>query len=169
MPRVPPGRKGPSGQTLVPVLGVVAHGEKRLVKIISVEPTAAVGQYLTADGVTSNPDKAVDIRGQPGVVTTEQEVVVVPGKPGDPGAAATIEVGEVEQLPAGSMPTVENVGDRNAARLNFGIPAPEKPMMPANGVDGRSITAGQGAPAETLGSAGDLYLDTDTGDLYRKS
>ena len=44
------------------------------------------------------------------------------GPKGDPGDAATIQVGSVTTLPAGSDATVENVGTENAAILNFGIP-----------------------------------------------
>lgn len=44
------------------------------------------------------------------------------GPKGDPGDAATIQVGSVTTLPAGSDATVENVGTENAAVLNFGIP-----------------------------------------------
>lgn len=48
-----------------------------------------------------------------------------PGKDGQPGAdgkAATVKVGKVTTLPAGSVATVTNSGTENAAVLDFGIP-----------------------------------------------
>jgi hypothetical protein len=42
---------------------------------------------------------------------------------GPAGEAATITIGEVTTLPAGSLATVENVGTSNAAVLVFGLPA----------------------------------------------
>ena len=42
-----------------------------------------------------------------------------------PGEAATVEVGAVETLPAGSDATVENTGSASAAVLVFGIPRGE--------------------------------------------
>lgn len=50
------------------------------------------------------------------------------GTPGPAGAAATVEVGDVTTLPAGSPATVENVGTASAAVLAFGLP---------QGADGR--------------------------------
>lgn len=41
---------------------------------------------------------------------------------GPPGTAATIEIGNVSTLPAGSDATVVNTGSENAAVLDFGIP-----------------------------------------------
>lgn len=45
---------------------------------------------------------------------------------GDKGDAGTIQVGEVETLPAGSEATIENVGTPDTAVLNFGIPKGDK-------------------------------------------
>ena len=45
-----------------------------------------------------------------------------PGAPGSPGDAATVEVGTVTTLPAGSAATVTNSGTASAAVLDFGIP-----------------------------------------------
>lgn len=45
-----------------------------------------------------------------------------PAEPGQDGAAATIQIGTVTTLPAGSRATVSNSGTTNAAVLNFGIP-----------------------------------------------
>ena len=44
------------------------------------------------------------------------------GPKGDPGPAATVAVGTVTGLDAGSEPTVTNSGDEHNAVLNFGIP-----------------------------------------------
>ena len=46
-----------------------------------------------------------------------------PGAAGSAGAAATIAVGTVTALPAGSQPTVTNTGTSSAAVLAFGLPA----------------------------------------------
>lgn len=45
------------------------------------------------------------------------------GAPGPIGDAATITVGNVAALPAGSTPTITNGGSSSAAVFNFGIPA----------------------------------------------
>lgn len=46
----------------------------------------------------------------------------VPGEKGEPGAAATVQVGTVSTLDAGAAATVTNTGTENAAILDFGIP-----------------------------------------------
>lgn len=46
-----------------------------------------------------------------------------PGAMGNPGLAATVAVGPVTVLPAGSQPTVTNTGTSSAAVLAFGLPA----------------------------------------------
>ena len=69
--------------------------------------------------------------------------IQIPGPPGPAGqngtngSAATITVGNVITLPAGSPATVSNAGTANAAVFNFGIPAgqngaigPPGPMIP---------------------------------------
>lgn len=48
--------------------------------------------------------------------------VNIKGQKGDTGDAATIQIGAVTTLPAGSQATVENVGTPTAAIINFGIP-----------------------------------------------
>lgn len=48
--------------------------------------------------------------------------VNIKGQKGDAGDAATIQIGAVTTLPAGSQATVENVGTPTAAMFNFGIP-----------------------------------------------
>jgi len=56
-----------------------------------------------------------DLKGDPGQDAD-------PAEPGRDGAAATIQIGTVTTLPAGSRATVSNSGTTNAAVLNFGIP-----------------------------------------------
>lgn len=65
-----------------------------------------------------------------------------PGNDGHDGQAATVAIGEVTTLPAGSSATVENVGTENNAVLNFGIP---------RGQDGVSGDGGAGEAGEDGG------------------
>jgi hypothetical protein len=58
----------------------------------------------------------VSMQGPPGQNGTN-------GSNGAPGQAATIQVGTVSTLPAGSKATVTNAGSAQAAVFNFGIPA----------------------------------------------
>jgi hypothetical protein len=51
--------------------------------------------------------------------------VLVTGRRGNEGTAATVRVGEVTSLPFGKEATVENIGTENAAVFNFGIPKGE--------------------------------------------
>lgn len=64
------------------------------------------------------------------------------GEQGPPGENATIAVGQVVTLPAGSPATVTNVGTPTNAVLNFGIPA------------GQTGSAGQSSSGVTDSSAG---------------
>lgn len=52
----------------------------------------------------------------------DRTVVDCQGEKGDPGDAATVTVGTVTTLPAGSQATVTNSGTTSAAVFNFGIP-----------------------------------------------
>ncbi len=89
----------------------------------------------TNDGGKANPDP-VNIKGPQGE----------PGSAGAPGAAATIAVGTVSGLPAGSAPTVTNSGSSAAAVFDFGIPAGATgPTGPA----GPGVAAG-GSPGQVL-------------------
>ena len=58
------------------------------------------------------------------------------GPPGPPGQNATITIGAVTSLAAGSAPTVTNTGTASNAILNFGIPRGE------DGADGDGATVG---------------------------
>ena len=67
------------------------------------------------------------------------------GAAGPPGAAATVAVGTVTTLPAGSAATVTNSGTSFAANLNFGIPqgavGPAGPTGPAGGTGATGAAA----------------------------
>lgn len=52
----------------------------------------------------------------------DKTIVDCKGSKGDPGTAATVAVGTVTTLPAGSSATVTNSGTSSAAVFNFGIP-----------------------------------------------
>lgn len=54
--------------------------------------------------------------------TNKKTVVDCKGAKGDAGSAATVAVGTVTTLAAGSSATVENAGSSSAAVFNFGIP-----------------------------------------------
>ena len=78
------------------------------------------------------------------------------GADGTDGAAATVTVGQVTTLPAGSQATVTNSGTENAAVFNFGIP---------QGATGQAGTDGQdGVGIETIAAAG---TDENGGNIYR--
>lgn len=101
------------------------------------------------------------------------------GPQGDPGSAATIEIGTVTTAPAGSDAAVTNSGTSSAAVLNFTIPqGATGPQGPA-GVDGSPGPAGadgadgaqgpQGEPGQnaTINGVTTLTL-TATGGLKEK-
>lgn len=71
-----------------------------------------------------------------------------PGQDGADGAAATIAVGTVSGLPAGSTPTVTNSGTSAAAVFNFGIPAGAQGAPGQDGDDGAA--AGFGTPTASV-------------------
>ena len=59
------------------------------------------------------------------------------GDPGQDGAAATIQVGQVTTLDAGQQATVTNAGTASAARFDFGIPKGQDGADGAPGQDGK--------------------------------
>lgn len=82
---------------------------------------------------------------------TDSTVVDCKGSKGDPGDAATVTVGTVTTLPAGSSATVTNSGTTSAAVFDFGIP---------KGADGT------GAVSSVNGQTGDVVLTaSDVGAL----
>ena len=82
------------------------------------------------------------------------------GAQGDPGTAATVQVGTVSTGEAGSQASVTNAGNENAAVFNFTIP------RGAQGVAGPGVSVGSAAPSEP-GQVGECYIDITTGKLYR--
>ncbi len=62
----------------------------------------------------------------------------IEGRQGPKGDAATISIGTVTGLPAGSTPTVTNSGNTSAAIFNFGIPAGADGADGTNGDNGWS-------------------------------
>lgn len=84
------------------------------------------------------PQSKLRIRSTPAIPGT-------PGADGDDGAAATIEVGAVTTLAAGSPATVTNVGTPAAAVLDFGIPAGEDGAGAVESVDGATGAVTYGA------------------------
>lgn len=81
------------------------------------------------------------------------------GKDGAPGAAATVSIGQVTTLPAGSQATVTNSGDENAAILNFGIPQGATGQSGTNGTDGQD-----GVGIQNIAADGQ---DENGGNIYR--
>lgn len=82
------------------------------------------------------------------------------GAQGDPGAAATVQVGTVSTGEAGSQASVTNAGSESAAVFNFTIP------RGAQGVAGPGVSVGSTAP-EAPGTLGECYIDVTSGKLYR--
>ena len=77
---------------------------------------------------------------------------------GAQGEAATVQVGQVTTLPAGSQATVTNSGTNQAAVLNFGIPTG---ATGADGTDGAAATIAVGEV--TTGAAGTQASVTNSG------
>ena len=64
--------------------------------------------------------------------------ISLPGDQGDPGEAATVEIGTVFSVAYNAVPTVQNVGTPNHAILEIGIPRGE-PGTPAPTITGVSV------------------------------
>lgn len=81
-----------------------------------------------------------------------------PGNPGTPGQPATIAIGTVTTLPAGDPATATMTGTYPSLFLNLGLPT--GPAGPA-GQPGTATTiwSGNGAPADSVGTNGDFYVD----------
>lgn len=84
----------------------------------------------------------------------------IPLPPGPRGERATMRVGEVETLAAGSAATVENVGDESDAVLNFGIPQGRTGTAATVQVGSvEMVDAGSPAEVRNSGSASAAVLD----------
>ncbi|MES2463967.1 MAG: hypothetical protein V4671_25635, partial [Armatimonadota bacterium] len=89
------------------------------------------------------------------------------GEDGQDGAAATIEIGTVTTLAPGEPATVENVGNENAAVLDFAIPQGAQGVPGPPGEDGADGEDGEPGPPgdgmsfayQSLGAADPLVLD----------
>ena len=87
------------------------------------------------------------------------------GADGRDGAAATVTVGQVTTLPAGSQATVTNSGTENAAVLNFAIPQGAQGAAGTDGTNGANGADGEdGVGIETITAAG---TDENGGNIYR--
>ena len=87
------------------------------------------------------------------------------GADGRDGAAATVTVGQVTTLPAGSQATVTNSGTENAAVLNFAIPQGAQGAAGKDGTNGTNGADGEdGVGIETITAAG---TDENGGNIYR--
>jgi hypothetical protein len=110
--------------------------------------------YATNDAVTfagstylalgQNQNAEPDISGSAWTVVAQAGAMGLTGLPGATGQAATVAVGTVTTLPAGSSATVTNSGSANGAVLNFGIP------QGAAGTAGASGTTGSGTASGTF-------------------
>ena len=98
----------------------------------------------------------VDITDKDGVHSFEVENGK-DGLDGSDGAAATIQVGTVETLAAGSNAYVTNAGNENAAVFNFGIPVGEDGKDGLDGSDGEAATI-QIGNVETLTAGSSAYV-----------
>lgn len=113
---------------------------------VTCEVTAVGTDSLTVNGI------GISVAGADGAPGAD-------GKDGTPGAAATVSVGQVTTLPAGSQATVTNSGDENAAVLNFGIPQGATGQTGANGTDGQD-----GVGIQNIAADGQ---DENGGNIYR--
>lgn len=77
----------------------------------------------------------------------------VKGDKGDKGDAATIAVGTVTTLPAGSSATITNQGDENDAILQFGIPQGIQGEIGPIGPAIESLVINETSTARTLSTA----------------
>jgi hypothetical protein len=98
-----PGNDGVDGTDGISVTAAQIDSNGHLVLSFSTGSPVDVGQVVGQDG-TDGAD----------------------GSDGDDGLAATVSIGSVATLPAGSSATVENVGTPNAAVLNIGLPKGDK-------------------------------------------
>lgn len=114
----------------------------------------AVGTYMGPTGPVADKEDAVDVRGATGPIPNHQwsgtslrfqttdgygdwmNIQGDPGIDGDPGEAASVEIGTITTLPAGSEATVDNVGTTTNAIINFGIPRGDPGEDGDDGEDG---------------------------------
>ena len=79
---------------------------------------------------------------------------------GDPGTAATVEIGTTTTLEPGSQATVNNSGNENAAVLNFGIPKGNEGKAASIMVgEVQTLPSGSNATVENVGTANAAVLN----------
>lgn len=109
-------------------------------------------------------DSAVESQDEfPALVTALAEVAELKanGLKGDPGEAATIQVGTVTASDPGSNPQVTNTGTEQNAILNFVLP---RGQQGPQGIPGEGVTFGAYSSFPNPGQTNVLYVDTATTD-----
>ena len=167
-PKGDPGEPGPKGDpgTGLYITGTVADVEdlpesapQSTIYNVGTEAPYELYMYDTADGWIS----LGYLEGPQGPQGPEGPAGA-DGAPGTPGAAATIAVGSVSGLPAGSTPTVTNSGTSAAAVFNFGIPAG---VTGATGPEGPEGPPGKGLTISgTVASTSQLPATAEQGTVY---
>ena len=172
-----PGQDGSDGAAATIQIGEVVTGAAGTNAIVENTGTenAAVLKFTIPRGATGTPgaDGKDGVTFTPSVDTTgdlswsndgglpNPETVNLRGAQGE---AATVQVGQVTTLPAGSQATVTNSGTNQAAVLNFGIPTG---ATGADGKDGADGAPGAAATIQigtvTTGAAGSQAAVTNTG------
>lgn len=99
------------------------------------------------EGGTNNPNVALEVV----TLSTDRDSSTI-------GKAATISVGEVKTLPAGSQAYVTNTGTVNDAVLNFGIPSGSNGD---NGTDGNGIVAEPSSVTFNVDDKGHISSEQD--------
>ena len=150
------GADGADGQDATIAIGTVSTGAAGSEAAVTNTgtPSAAVFNFTIPRGDTG----AQGVQGEPGA-PGKDGAPGADGKDGAPGAAATVSVGQVTTLPAGSQATVTNSGDENSAVLNFGIPQGATGQTGANGTDGQD-----GVGIQNIAADGQ---DENGGNIYR--
>lgn len=160
--------------------GSSGGGGKYITDFIADETTESGGENIYilqySDGtysrfvVHNGQQGAQGIQGAPGQkgetgatgATGPQGIQGQQGPQGEQGQAATITVGTVTTLPAGSQATVTNVGTSSAAIFNFGIPKGADGSGGGGGGDTPDLTEINAKLARIINILGDLYDSEDT-------
>ena len=182
-PQGNPGVKGDPGEKGDPGTGVSILGSYPTeAALIAAQPTGNEGDAYLVEGDLyvwngtawqnvgniQGPKGDKGDKGDPGDEGPPGAPSTVPCPAGDPGPAATIEVGTVTTGAAGSAAAVSNVGSENAAVFDFVIPRGAQGNPGTPGANGTRWYFGSGAPGTIAGSVpGDAYLDTADGTVYR--
>ncbi|GAA4464199.1 hypothetical protein GCM10023189_43170 [Nibrella saemangeumensis] len=170
-----------------PVFAVVPDGERRVMKLVdwtgSLGTKPLTGLYVGETGLVEDMAQAVDVRGVAGLDGMDGSDGL-PGTPGAPGPKGWSPIlAAVADGTRRVMQVVDWVGGEGAkpATGQFLTPtglttvlANALDMRGAPGADGVNGTPGalwfngSGVPATATGSNGDYFLNTASGDVYRK-